>query len=224
MNKLEAIDISLGFGKRILLQNANLIIESGERVALIGPSGCGKTTLLRVLCGLYPALDGKIKLNEKTIEANTANIGFMRASTIWPDITLVFQDYQLFPTMTAIENCCFGLEKMGTYKRAKEYARALEVDHCLDRRPQKLSKGEQQRISIIRALVRNPSFLLLDEPTAALDKDSRKMLHKLLISETEKRNMATLFVTHDLVFARDVGTRAFIIDDLTIRKSNIKSV
>jgi ABC-type sugar transport system ATPase subunit len=224
MNKLEAKNITFGFGKRILLQDVSLSLEAGERVALIGPSGCGKTTLLRILCGLLPAWKGSILLNGRTVEANTASIGFTQRSNIWPEITLVFQDFQLFPTMTAMENCCFGIDQIDVRNRAADYALALGVDYCLDRRPRQLSKGEQQRVSIIRALVRNPFFLLLDEPTAALDKDSRRLLHNLLLQESKSRNLTTLFVTHDLVFARDLGTRALMIDDQCLRNSNISSV
>lgn len=224
MNRLEAKNISFGYGDRTLLNDASLKVEGGERVALIGPNGCGKTTLLRILCGLLKADEGSITLNEEIVEANTESIGFVQKSNIWPQITLVFQDLQLFPTMTAIENCCFGLEDGEAKTKVNDYARILGVDYCLNRRPIHLSRGEQQRISIIRAMVRNPLFLLLDEPTAALDQKSRSQLQDLLLRESIDENLAVLFVTHDLVFAREVGTRALILDNQQLRATDISAV
>jgi ABC-type Fe3+/spermidine/putrescine transport system ATPase subunit len=218
MNTLRGHDISFGFDDRPLFKGVDLCVKTGERVALFGPSGIGKTNLLRVLCGLQQPWDGDVLLNHQSIYARAQDSKHTHGMTMWPTISMVFQDYQLFPIMTAWENCGFGLTKTSEVEnRIMQYAHLLNVEHCMIRRPQHLSKGEQQRVAIIRALVRDPSFLLLDEPTGALDGAARIALQNLVHEESQKRGMAILFVTHDIGFARSLAARFLLLEDLQLK-------
>lgn len=207
---LEASDILVAFGDRRVLVNASITLTVGERKALLGASGSGKTTLLRVLAGLHHPEQGRISLDGRSYWHGPVA---ERPPAIWPRVTLVFQDSRLFPNLTGRENCLLGIASDQAEKRLAALSSDLGTERCLDRRPARLSQGEKQRIAIIRALLRNPSYLLLDEPTSALDPEFRDRLGALLANDVLSSTTGILFVTHDWKFTSDFATSVNFIRD-----------
>lgn len=136
--------------------------------------------------------------------------------TIWPRTTLVFQDFKLFPNLNGYDNCALGLDHEQTRQAITKFATELGVSESFTRRPREMSHGQQQRIAIIRALARNPKYLLLDEVTSALDRHSRDALAVLLKSECDRNQAGILFATHDWEFASKLGTRYCILRESQI--------
>ncbi|QDU54267.1 ABC transporter ATP-binding protein [Aeoliella mucimassa] len=183
-------------------------IDEGELVVLVGPSGSGKSTALRMLAGL------------ETPTAGELFIGDARVNDLPPakrDVAMVFQDYALFPHMTARNNMAFGLKMQGTPRaeiasRVERAASLLGIAELLDRKPQQLSGGEQQRVALGRAIVRRPAVFLLDEPLANLDAQLRAGMRAEL-AELQRELAATmLYVTHDQVEAMTLGHRLVLLD------------
>ena len=156
-----------------VVKDFNLQIEDKEFVILVGPSGCGKSTTLRMIAGLEEITDGKLSIGEKVV------------NDIAPkdrDIAMVFQNYALYPHMSVFKNMAFGLELRKTpkdeiKKRVEWAANVLDIAHLLDRKPKALSGGQRQRVALGRAMVRNPSVFLLDEPLSNLDAKLRIHVH-----------------------------------------------
>ena len=145
--------------------DVNLKIKDKEFIILVGPSGCGKSTTLRMIAGLEEISEGELYIDERLV------------NDIAPkdrDISMVFQNYALYPHMTVYENMAFGLKlrkvsKEEIKRRVDEAARILDISHLLDRRPKALSGGQRQRVALGRALVREPKVFLMDEPLSILD-------------------------------------------------------
>lgn len=171
----------------------SLDIEDGNLVSILGPSGCGKSTLLYMLSGIEQPSEGDIffgdeRVNDVPIEKR--NIG------------LVFQNYSLYPHMTALENIVFPLKMMGVKKKealekAYDISKILKIEELLKRKPKELSGGEQQRVAIGRALIKNPRVLLMDEPFSNLDASLKIELREEIRAIQKKFKITTLFVTHD---------------------------
>jgi putative ABC transport system ATP-binding protein len=200
---IEARDVAmtLGSGARKVqaLRGIDLILKRGELTLLMGPSGSGKTTLLLVLgCMLTPTAGTVTIGGTATAEADKEGLAKIRRD----HIGFVFQSYHLFPTLTAAQNVQLALDiRHERGKRARLRAReALErvgLAHKVNTRPGELSGGEQQRVAIARAIVTNPSVVLADEPTAALDGDNGRAVLKILADSAHERKQAVLVVTHD---------------------------
>lgn len=174
-----------------VLDNINLTLDPGEFVCLLGPSGCGKSTVLNVVAGFIQPTSGSVSIHGVPIESPG------------PDRGVVFQQYSLFPWKTVLENVEFGLKVKGMKPRERrelacEYLNEVGLGHALSRYPHQLSGGMQQRVSIARALVNHPEVLLLDEPFAALDAQTRSMMQELLLSIWERMRTTVLFITHDV--------------------------
>lgn len=200
------------FGDHHVLKDVDLDVAAGEVVVICGPSGSGKSTLIRTINRLEPISSGRISVNDQDVYAKKLNINTLRAS-----IGFVFQQFNLFPHMTVLENVLFGPMNILKQPRAKavEQATALldrvGLAHKLQAYPGNLSGGQQQRVAIARALALNPPVMLFDEPTSALDPE---MVGEVLqvMKTLAKDGMTMICVTHEMGFAREVSNRVIFMD------------
>ncbi|MEM6528512.1 MAG: ABC transporter ATP-binding protein, partial [Chloroflexota bacterium] len=196
-------------GGVLAVDDISLDIPAGEFFALLGPSGCGKTTTLRMIAGFEQPTEGEILIRGKAVQGVPA---FHRP------VNTVFQDYALFPHMTALQNVMFGLEMRGVKKNAaKEKAqRALDMvqlPQVAARKPKQMSGGQQQRVALARALVNEPAVLLLDEPLGALDLKLRKQMQFELKDMQTRLGITFVFVTHDQEEALTMADRIAVLSD-----------
>jgi len=218
--KLEIKDVTKSFyrndGKQSTLINAieniDLAVNDGEFVCLVGPSGCGKSTLLNILAGLDNPTKGQVVLNGRQI------------SGTGPDRIMVFQENALFPWMKVIDNVEFGLkiskvEKIKRREIAMQYLDMMQLTKYAEAYVYQLSGGMKQRVSIARALVLDPEVLLMDEPFAALDSQTRDLLLVELQLIWAKTNKTIIFVTHNIIESVCLGDRVVIF---TNRPGKIK--
>jgi spermidine/putrescine transport system ATP-binding protein len=200
-------DVVKRFGEVVAVDHVSLEIFAGEFFSILGPSGCGKTSLLRLLAGLEEPDSGEIFLDGKLIN-NTPS--YRR------DVNMVFQNYALFPHMNVYDNIAFGLKIKKVRKDEIDYRvpKALELvalPGMASRRPGQLSGGEKQRIALARALVNEPSVLLLDEPLGALDLKLRKEMQIELKSLQKRLGMTFVYVTHDQEEALTMSDRIAVM-------------
>lgn len=180
------------------LSDVSFEIEKGEVCVILGPSGAGKTTLLNLLGGMDNASGGKIFVDGENItNYNKRKLTEYRRS----DIGFVFQFYNLIPNLTALENVELALQICKEPLDAREVMREVGLEHRMDNFPAQLSGGEQQRVSIARALAKNPKLLLCDEPTGALDYNTGKAILKLLQDTCRKQGMTVILITHNSAIA-----------------------
>ena len=186
----------------------SLSVEDGEFMVLVGPSGCGKSTTLRLIAGLEEPDSGTIAIDGRPMNG------------VQPkdrDIAMVFQNHALYPHMTARENMAFGLKvrkcpRAEIEARIREAADMLELNGCLDRRPEHLSGGERQRVALGRAIVRKPGVFLFDEPLSNLDAPLRAQLRREIIRLHERLRATMIFVTHDQLEAMTMGHRIAVLN------------
>lgn len=192
-----------------VVKDFSLDIADKEFVILVGPSGCGKSTTLRMIAGLEEITDGKLYIGDRLI------------NDVAPkdrDIAMVFQNYALYPHMSVFKNMAFGLELRKTpkdeiKKRVEWAAQILDIAHLLDRKPKALSGGQRQRVALGRAMVRNPSVFLLDEPLSNLDAKLRVQMRTELIKLHKQLQTTFVYVTHDQVEAMTMGTKIVVMKD-----------
>lgn len=183
--------IAKSFSGRVAVQGIDLRIPAGCFTVVVGPSGCGKSTLLNMVAGLSEPSEGYVFVRDRLVDGPTE------------DTALLFQSYNLFPWLTAVDNVAFGLETLGMKRReAREEARRLLANVGLadyaDRVPAALSGGMRQRVALVRAFARKPKILLMDEPFAALDYQTRKMMQAYLLATWQNTGATVVMVTHDL--------------------------
>ena len=178
--------------------NINFSIKKVEFVVIVGPSGAGKTTVLNILGGMDTATGGTLTVDGKDITAYDSRqlTGYRR-----DDIGFVFQFYNLIPNLTALENVELALQICKDPLDAKKVLEDVGLGDRLDNFPAQLSGGEQQRVSIARALAKNPKLLLCDEPTGALDYNTGKAILKLLQNMCRERGMTVIVITHNQALA-----------------------
>jgi iron(III) transport system ATP-binding protein len=193
--------VSHAYGEQRVVEAANLRVGPGEIVCLLGPSGCGKTTLLRLVAGLEPLQTGRI-LVEGTDLAG--------APPERRGIGLVFQDFALFPHLSALDNVAFGIA--GDRARAREMLQRLGMEEYIAAFPHTLSGGQQQRIALARALAPHPRVMLLDEPFSGLDTGLRTRLRDDTLHLLKGSGAATILVTHDPEEAMFMGDRIAVMD------------
>ncbi|MDR2136721.1 MAG: ABC transporter ATP-binding protein, partial [Synergistaceae bacterium] len=186
------------------LENINLEVGDGEFLAIVGPSGCGKSTLLDLLAGLNFPTEGTIRVNGKEIAGPALDRGF------------VMQGYALFPWRTVIRNVQIGLEIQKVSRRerariAREYLDLVGLSGFENHYPCELSGGMQQRVAIARALACNPKILLMDEPFAAVDAQTRELLQEELLRIWEKTRKTVVFITHSIEEAVFLAERVAIM-------------
>ncbi len=200
-----------------VLQDINLTVDEGEFVCLVGPSGCGKSTIIHLIAGLEQPTDGQILVNSQPV--------------IGPDLSrvVVFQDSALFPWLTVLGNVEFGLRMAGVQKlkrrdRAVEYLKLVHLSKFIQAFPHQLSGGMKQRVAIARALALQPAILLMDEPFAALDAQTRAVLQNELLEIWELARPTILFVTHNVREATGLGDRVYVISSRPGRIRDVQTV
>lgn len=176
----------------------NFEIEKGEFAVVVGPSGAGKTTVLNILGGMDTATEGEVIVDDQDVSSYS-----QRQLTAYrrDDIGFVFQFYNLIPNLTTLENVELALQICKDPMDAKEVLEEVGLGERLDNFPAQLSGGEQQRVSIARALAKNPKLLLCDEPTGALDYNTGKSILKLLQDTCRKKKMTVILITHNQAIA-----------------------
>ena len=214
MAGLKIENVWKAYGDVIALRDINLDIADGEFVVLVGPSGCGKSTLLSIIAGLEEPSAGELIVDGRQVTD---------ASPRDRNIAMVFQTYALYPTMTVRDNIRFGLQTRNETRQKQDRAVAdvaelLQITPLLDRRPAQLSGGQRQRVAMGRALVRDPSLFLFDEPLSNLDAklrvDMRTEIKKLHRSITQ----TMIYVTHDQVEAMTLADRIVVMKDGRIQQ------
>jgi putative spermidine/putrescine transport system ATP-binding protein len=206
---LQLLGICKSFGQVQALRPMTLTIEGGEMLALLGPSGCGKTTTLRIVAGFETPDFGSVVIGTRDVTElppNKRGLG------------MVFQSYSLFPHMSVGENVAFGLKMRGASAaerttRVREMLALVRLDQHEDRQIHQLSGGQQQRIALARALVTNPSTLLLDEPLGALDKNLRERMQFELREIQHRLGITSILVTHDQEEALTMSNRVAVMSD-----------
>ena len=189
------------------VDDVSLDIADGELMVLVGPSGCGKTTLMRMISGLERVTAGQIKIGDRDVTM---------AAPKERDVAMVFQNYALYPHMTVAENIGFPLRLRGVGKReiATKVAAATEIlglSQSESRRPPELSGGQRQRVAMGRAIVREPSVFLMDEPLSNLDAKLRVQMRTEVSRIQQRLGAATLYVTHDQTEAMTMGSRVAVM-------------
>ena len=193
----------------------DLEIADGEFMVLVGPSGCGKTTALRMVAGLEDISRGVLKIGDRTVN---------HVPSRDRDIAMVFQSYALYPHLTVYDNIAFGLKikkvpKEEIEKRVSEAARILDLEPYLKRKPRALSGGQRQRVAMGRAIVREPSAFLMDEPLSNLDAKLRVQMRAEIAGLQRTLGVTTIYVTHDQVEAMTMGDRVAVM-----RKGELQQV
>jgi len=196
------------------LSNINLSLEDGEFAVILGSSGAGKTTLLNLLGGMDKATSGKIVLDGKEVTSlNKKGLCEYRRS----DVGFVFQFYNLMPNLTALENVEIAVEICKDHLSPRDVLKEVGLEKRLNNFPAQLSGGEQQRVSIARALAKNPKLLLCDEPTGALDYVTGKKILSLLHSVCREKKKLVVIVTHNSAL-KDMADKVLYIKSGNIEK------
>jgi len=192
-------DLSKKYGSLTVLKSVNVSIKKGEILGITGPSGAGKSTLLQILGTLDFAENGSIEFDGKDLlSLSPKKIAKFRNE----NIGFIFQFHHLLPEFTALENVCMpalisGLEKKDAEEKALKLLKTLGLEHRINHKPNELSGGEQQRVSVARALINNPSVIFADEPSGNLDTENARDLHQLFHSLRDEYGQTFVIVTHN---------------------------
>lgn len=196
------------YGDVSVIEGLNLEIHDKEFMVLVGPSGCGKSTILRMIAGLEEISDGKMTIGDRVV------------NDLQPkerDVAMVFQSYALYPHMSVRENISFGLKvrkipQDEIDKLVNDAAKTLGLDELLDRKPKALSGGQRQRVALGRAIVRQPSVFLFDEPLSNLDAELRVQMRAEITKLQKRLQITAVYVTHDQVEAMTMGHRITVLN------------
>lgn len=199
-----------------VIENLNLEIKDKEFVVLVGPSGCGKSTTLRMIAGLEEITDGELYIGERLVN---------NVSPKNRDIAMVFQSYALYPHMNVYKNMAFGLKNRKLPrdlidKKVHEAAKMLDIEQYLNRKPRALSGGQRQRVALGRAMVREPSVFLLDEPLSNLDAKLRTEMRNRISLLHKELQTTFVYVTHDQIEAMTMGDRIVVMRDGKIMQND----
>ncbi len=199
---LEVKNISKSYNSNSILEGITFSQEKGEIISIIGSSGEGKTTLLNCLSGLIDINSGSIKLNSQQIEHVNASKR---------NISYVFQESPLFPHLNVLENILFNLNHPDD-KELEDLISKTSINALLKKYPYELSGGENQRVAVVRSLIRKPDLLLMDEPFSNLDSFNKKKLKEILFKLIKSNNITTIIVNHDVEKSIEISDRIMIID------------
>src|ERR1700751_505485 len=207
MSSLQLHQVVKRFGATTVVREVDLAVNDGEFVVFVGPSGGGKSTLLRMIAGLESVSAGDI-----LIDGRRAN----DVSAAQRGLAMVFQSYALYPHMTVYQNMAFGLENIRTPRpeidvKVQAAARLLRLDALLDRRPTQLSGGQRQRVAIGRAIVREPTIFLFDEPLSNLDAELRVQMRTEITALHQRLKTTMIYVTHDQVEAMTMADKIVVL-------------
>jgi multiple sugar transport system ATP-binding protein len=208
MASVSISEVQKSYGAVKVMHGIDLEISDGEFVILVGPSGCGKSTLLRMIAGLEPISDGRVKIGGRVV------------NDVAPkdrNIAMVFQSYALYPHKTVFENMGFALRlarrpTAEIESKVRAAAEILDLTHLLDRYPKALSGGQRQRVAMGRAIVRDPEVFLFDEPLSNLDAKLRVQMRTEIKSLHRKLKTTTVYVTHDQVEALTMADRIVVMN------------
>ncbi len=217
---IKVTGLKKNFGSLEVLKDINTEIKKGEVVVVIGPSGSGKSTFLRCLNRLEEPSGGTIELNGVDITDKHVNINKHREK-----MGMVFQQFNLFNNHTILKNITLAPVKLGIMKKDEAEKKAMELlkrvglEEKANAYPSQLSGGQKQRVAIVRALAMNPEVMLFDEPTSALDPE---MVGEVLevMKELARSGMTMIVVTHEMGFAKEVGSRVVFMDEGVIMEEN----
>jgi multiple sugar transport system ATP-binding protein len=210
MAEISLHQVTKSFGSEMALNNVTMTIPDGSFVVLLGPTGAGKTTTLRLISGLGRPDSGDVMINGHSV---------LDTTPAQRDVAMVFQQYSLYPHLTVRDNLAFPLRspihkttEEEIKRKVAEVAEVLRISHKLDNKATALSGGEMQRVSIGRALVRNPAIYLMDEPLSSLDAKLRADLRVELKSIQANLGATFLYVTHDQIEAMTMATHIGVLD------------
>src|SRR5262245_15630163 len=197
-----------------VLKGINLEVAEGQFLILVGSSGCGKSTLLNMIAGLESVTRGEIRINDRLVNDLPPKSR---------DIAMVFQSYALYPSMTVRDNISFGLQirKVPVREQAATVARVaelLQISHLLDRKPRQLSGGQRQRVAMGRALARDPTLFLFDEPLSNLDAQLRLEMRAEIKLMHRRLGRTICYVTHDQIEAMTLGDRIAVMKDGVVQQ------
>lgn len=203
-------------GNVTVIPDLNLEIKDKEFVVLVGPSGCGKSTTLRMIAGLEDISSGEMYIGGKLVN---------EVAPKDRDIAMVFQNYALYPHMTVYKNLAFGMElakvdKKVIDQKVRKVAKDLDIEYLLNRKPKALSGGQRQRVAVGRAMVRNPSVFLFDEPLSNLDAKLRGEMRTVISKLHEKLQTTFVYVTHDQIEAMTMADRIVVMKDGCIQQND----
>ena len=209
MAEIELRKVHKSYGDTKVIHGVDWKIDDGEFVVIVGPSGCGKSTLLRMIAGLETITEGEIAIGGRVVND---------LEPAERDIAMVFQNYALYPHMTVYNNMAYGLRirslpKAEIEARVQKAAAMLELSEFLPRRPRQLSGGQRQRVAMGRAIVREPSVFLFDEPLSNLDAKLRVQMRLEIKKLQQDLGITSVFVTHDQVEAMTLGHRLMVLNE-----------
>ena len=208
MASIEFKNVVKAYGKVVTLSNINLRIEDGQLCVFVGPSGCGKSTMLRMIAGLESISAGELLIDDEVVnDVSPADRG----------VAMVFQSYALYPHMSVAENMGYSLKinkvpKDEIRRQVTEVAKALQLDHLLDRKPKQLSGGQRQRVAIGRAIVRKPKVFTFDEPLSNLDAELRVEMRLHIARMHQEMGTTMVYVTHDQVEAMTLADKIVVMN------------
>jgi ABC-type sugar transport system ATPase subunit len=200
--------VTKSYDGTVAVRELDLDVSDGEFLVLVGPSGCGKTTALRMIAGLEQITDGRLLIGDRVVN-NLAPVA--------RDVAMVFQSYALYPHMTVFDNLAFGLRnkkvpRKDIDERVRQASSILDLDPLLKRKPKQLSGGQRQRVALGRAIVREPSAFLMDEPLSNLDAKLRVATRAEILKLQDRLGITTIYVTHDQVEAMTMGDRIAVMN------------
>jgi ABC-type Fe3+/spermidine/putrescine transport system ATPase subunit len=214
MIRFELQDVSKSYGGKTVLSHLSLTFEAGRHTAIIGPSGCGKSTLLRLVAGLDAPSSGRVLIDGEVV----SEPGIVSRPPHQRHLAMVFQDLALWPNLSVLGNVSLGLAgkhlpRQEARTLAEKSLAICGIADLADRKPGQLSGGQQQRVALARAMAARPTFLLLDEPFASLDLDTKDRLLTEIQYLAEAQPLTLIVVTHDPHEATTLCQHAIMLDD-----------